>query len=207
MIKKSLSLSLVVSSLVFVLSPSAVADTAKLGQSITHMKTAPGLTTFLEGAGVILYSQGGATSAIIGDSIVAANGQIVFHIPITGSKAGRQHIGSTLVFFNTANNKEIQLRNPVIKLATGVVTALLTPDSNVATTILTIPNASTVKPKIKNDRPTRSKTSAYTGVQLVIAPGVAAVISSLLGLPDGAIADGTPFGSADLTIYSAISKR
>jgi hypothetical protein len=207
MIKKSLSLSLVVSSLVFVLSPSAVADTAKLGQSITHMKTAPGLTTFLEGAGVILYSQGGATSAIIGDSIAAANGQIVFHIPITSSKAGRQHIGSTLVFFNTANNKEIQLRNPVINLATGVVTALLTPDSNVATTILTIPNASTVKPKIKNDRPSRSKTSAYTGVQLVIAPGVAAVISSLLGLPDGAIGDGTPFGSADLTIYSAISKR
>ena len=44
----------------------ANADTAKPGASMTHMKTAAGVTSTLEAAGVILYVQGGATSAVIG---------------------------------------------------------------------------------------------------------------------------------------------
>ncbi|MGI9199403.1 MAG: hypothetical protein ACR2I9_06855, partial [Candidatus Nanopelagicaceae bacterium] len=46
----------------------AVADAAKPGQSMTHIKTVSGITSTLEGAGVIMYVQGGATAAIIGDS-------------------------------------------------------------------------------------------------------------------------------------------
>ena len=44
----------------------AFADTAKPGASMTHMKTAAGVASTLEAAGVILYVQGGATSAVIG---------------------------------------------------------------------------------------------------------------------------------------------
>lgn len=46
----------------------AVADSAKPGQSMTHMKTAPGVASTLEAAGVILYVQGGATAAVIGEN-------------------------------------------------------------------------------------------------------------------------------------------
>jgi hypothetical protein len=37
----------------------AFADTAKPGASMTHMKTATGVASTLEAAGVILYVQGG----------------------------------------------------------------------------------------------------------------------------------------------------
>jgi Na+-transporting NADH:ubiquinone oxidoreductase subunit NqrA len=46
----------------------AFADSAKPGQSMTHMKTAAGVASTLEAAGVILYVQGGATSAVIGET-------------------------------------------------------------------------------------------------------------------------------------------
>ena len=102
---------------------SASADSAKPGQSMTHMKTGAGLASTLEAAGVVLYVQGGATASVIGDSIGAAAGQYVFHIPITSNKSGVQHLGSNIVFFNTANNAQLQLRNPVIDLGKGVITA------------------------------------------------------------------------------------
>jgi len=53
---------------------------AKANQSMTHIKTVPGLTSLLEGAGVVMYVQGGATAGVIGDSLDAANSQMVFHV-------------------------------------------------------------------------------------------------------------------------------
>jgi len=69
-------------------SNSAYADAAKPGQSMTHMKTAAGVASTLEAVGVILYVQGGATSAVIGENLSAATSQVVFHIPVTANKAG-----------------------------------------------------------------------------------------------------------------------
>ena len=131
---------------------SASADAAKPGQSMTHMKTGAGLSAALEAAGVVLYVQGGATASVIGDSISSANGQYVFHIPITANKAGVQHVGSNIVFFNTANNSQLQLRNPVIDLTKGAVTATVPQAGNQTLDVLTITNASTLKAKVTNDR-------------------------------------------------------
>ena len=77
--KKVLSIGLT-SAFIFSGSAIANADAAKPGQSMTHMKTAAGVLSTLEAAGVVVYVQGGATSSIIGDSISSANGQIVFRI-------------------------------------------------------------------------------------------------------------------------------
>jgi len=161
----------------------AYADTAKPGASMTHMKTAAGVTSTLEAAGVILYVQGGATSAVIGENLSAATSQVVFHIPVTANKAGVQHTGSNIIFFNTANNQFLTLKNPVIDLAKGVVSA-------------TVPQAGDAKIK--------QRTTAYTGTTLVLAPGVAATIASVLGLPAGSLPDGLAFGTADVTLYSKL---
>lgn len=184
----------------------ATADSGKAGQSMTHMKTAAGLTALLESAGVILYVQGGATAAVMGDSISSANGQVVFHIPITANKAGVQHTGSNIVFFNTANNQQVQLRNPVINLATGEVTAIVPQAGDKSMAILKITNGATLKAAITNDRKALQRTTAYKGASLVLAPGIGAALSSLLGLPEGSLPDGATFGSADLTLYSKLAK-
>ena len=47
----------------------AFADAAKPGQSMTHMKTLAGISATLEGQGILLYVQGGATSAVAGESV------------------------------------------------------------------------------------------------------------------------------------------
>ncbi len=185
----------------------AFADAAKPGQSMTHMKTGAGIASTLEAAGVILYVQGGATSAVIGDNLSAATSQVVFHIPVTANKAGVQHVGSNIIFFNTANNQFLTLSNPVIDLAKGVVTATVPQAGNAKVDILTITNASTAKPKVTNDKKAKQRTTAYTGTTLVLAPGVAATISSVLGLPDGSLPDGLAFGTADVTLYSAIKAK
>ena len=152
----------------------AFADSAKPGQSMTHMKTAAGVASTLEAAGVILYVQGGATSAVIGDNLSAATSQVVFHIPVTANKAGVQHVGSNIIFFNTANNQYLTLKNPVIDLAKGVVSATVPQAGDAKVDILTITNASTAKPKITNDKKAKQRTTAYAGTTLVLAPGVAA---------------------------------
>ena len=180
----------------------AAADSAKPGQSMTHMKTAAGVTSTLEAAGVILYVQGGATSAVIGENLSAATSQVVFHIPVTANKAGVQHIGSNIIFFNTANNQYLTLRNPVIDFAKGIVSAIVPQAAGAKVDVLTITNASTAKPKITNDKNTKLRTTAYTGTTLVLAPGVAATIASVLGLPAGSLPDGLAFGTADVTLYS-----
>jgi len=70
--------------------------------------------------------------------------------------------------------------------------------------ILTITNASTAKPKITRDNKAKLRTTAYTGTTLVLAPGVAATIASVLGLPDGSLPDGLAFGTADVTLYTTL---
>jgi hypothetical protein len=185
-------------------SGAAVADAAMPGQSMTHMKTAAGVASTLEAAGVILYVQGGATAAVIGESLSEATSQVVFHIPITANKAGVQHVGSNIIFFNTANNQHLTLRNPVIDLAKGVVSATVPQAGNAKVDILTITNASTAKPKITNDRKAKLRTTAYTGTTLVLAPGVAATIATVLGLPAGSLPDGLAFGTADVSLYSKL---
>ena len=184
----------------------ASADAAKPGQSMTHMKTAPGLASTLESAGVVLYVEGGATAAVMGDSISAPNGQVVFHIPVTGTKGGVRHVGSNLVFFNTTNNQQVQLRNPVIDLAKGQVIATIPQGSGTPTPVLTITNAKSLKPKATTDRSTGIRSTTYTGAQLAIAPGIGAALESLLGLPAGSLPDGTSFGSADVTLNAKASR-
>ncbi len=185
----------------------ASADSAKPGQSMTHMKTAAGLTSLLESAGVVLYVQGGATAAIMGESISSPDGQIVFHIPVTANKSGVQHIGSNIVFFNTANNKQVQLRNPVINLVTGEVTAVVPQAENKSMAILKITNATTLKAAITNDRKASLRTTSYKGATLVLAPGISTALTSLLELPAGSLPDGASFGSADVSLYSKLAKK
>jgi hypothetical protein len=182
----------------------AFADSAKPGQSMTHMKTAVGVASTLEAAGVILYVQGGATAAVIGDNLSAATSQVVFHIPVTANKSGVQHVGSNIIFFNTTNNKFLTLGNPVIDLANGVVSATVPQAGNAKVDILTITNASTAKPKITRDKKAKLRTTAYTGTTLVLAPGVAATIASVLGLQAGSLPDGLAFGTADVSLYTKL---
>lgn len=185
----------------------AVADAAKPGQSMTHMKTVNGVASALESLGVMLYVQGGATAAVMGDSIGAANGQVVFHIPVTGNKSGVQHVGSNIVFFNTANNKQVQLRNPVIDLSKGVVSAVIPQGSGAPTPVLRITNADALKASITNDRKAQLKTTAYKGVALSLEPGVAAALNSLLGLAEGSIPENLAFATADVSLYSKLKSK
>lgn len=190
-----------------VTSNAAFADAAKPGQSMTHIKTIAGISSTLENAGVILYVQGGATAGVIGESVSAADGQVVFHVPITGTKGGVQHIGSNIVFFNTTNNKQVQLRNPLIDLKKGVISAVIPQASDTAMDALTITNASTLKATVTNDRKAALKTTAYKGAALSLAPGIAGALVSLLGLPEGSLPEGLAFATADVTLYSAIAKK
>jgi hypothetical protein len=156
------------------------------------MKTAAGVASTLEAAGVILYVQGGATAAVIGENLSAATSQVVFHIPVTANKAGVQHVGSNIIFFNTANNQFLTLKNPVIDLAKGVVSATIPQAGDAKIDVLTI----------TNDKKAKQRTTAYTGAALILAPGVAATIASVLGLPAGSLPDGLAFATADVTLYS-----
>jgi hypothetical protein len=184
----------------------ATADSAKTGQSMTHMKTAAGILSTLETAGVVIYVQGGATASIIGDSISSANGQIVFHIPVTANNMGMQHKGSNIVFFNTTNNMQLVLRNPVIDISAGEVKAIVPQAGDQTLTIFKISNSLTLTPKITNDRKGGLRTTAYKDASLVLAPGIAATIATTLGLPANTLPEGLAFGSTDVTIYSKISK-
>lgn len=196
----------VITSAILVTGLSPASADVQPGQSITHMKTAQGLAATLESAGVVLYVQGGATAGVIGESIAAADSQVVFHVPITGTKNGVQHVGSNLVFFNTANNLQVQLRNPVINLSKGVVTATIPQASNATITVLEITNAAELKAKVTVERRTLIRSTAYVGAALKLAPGVAATLGNLLGLPANALTDGASFGSADVTLKKALKR-
>ena len=183
-----------------------VAD-AKPGQSMTHMKTVAGLTSLLESAGVVVYVQGGATAAVIGDSLNSAKSQIVFHIPVTNTKAGVAHVGSNIVFHNTTNDKQVVLQNPLIDLAAGTVSTVIPQAGTSAMTTLSITNGADLKATVTNDRKTKMRTTAYKGAALSLAPGIAAALVSLLGLPEGALPEGAAFATADVSLYSKISGK
>lgn len=189
------------------ISTPALADSAKPGQSMTHIKTEKGISSKLEAAGVVLYVQGGATTSVMGESISSPEGQIVFHVPVTGTKAGVQHIGSNLVLFNTNNNNQLLLRNPLIDLRKGVVTAIIGQGNSQAVSIFTITNAADLKPKIVNDKKSKLRTTSYEGAKLAFAPGVAASVTSLLGMPEGSLAEGVAFASAGVTLHSPIKTK
>jgi len=186
---------------------SAFADAAKPGQSMTHIKTEKGIASTLEAAGVVIYVQGGATAGVLGDSISATDSQMVLHIPVTGTKTGVEHVGSNIVFFNTANNKQVQLRNPLIDLKNGVVNTVIPQGTGQSTATLTITNASELKAKVVNDRKAKLRTSSYAGAKLALAPGIAGALISLLGLPEGSLPEGLAFASADVTLYSKITGK
>lgn len=185
----------------------AFADAAKPGQSMTHMKTLAGISETLEGQGILLYVQGGATSAVIGESIGSADGQVVFHIPVTGTKAGVQHTGSNIVFFNSANNKKVELKNPIIDLGKGTVSAVIPQGTGQMTVAMQITNASALKPVVTNDRKALLKTTAYKGATLSLAPGIGAALSSLLGLSEGSIPENLAFATTDVSLYSTIKVK
>ncbi|MGI9131042.1 MAG: hypothetical protein ACR2IU_00075 [Candidatus Nanopelagicaceae bacterium] len=185
----------------------AFADAAKPGQSMTHMKTLPGISATLEGQGILLFVQGGATAAVIGESISTSDGQVVFHIPITGRKSGVQHIGSNILFFNSTNNKQVQLKNPLIDLEKGIISAVIPQSSGEATDVLRITNSSMLKPAITNDRKASLKTTAYKGVALSLAPGIGSALNSLLGLAEGSIPENLAFATADVTLYSKLKTK
>lgn len=188
-------------------SQSAFADAAKPGQSMTHMKTVSGVASTLESLGVILYVQGGATAALAGDSLGSTDGQVVFHIPVTGTKNGVQHVGSNIVFFNTANNKQVQLRNPIIDLNKGVVSAVIPQGSGELTPVLRITNADALKAATTNDRKAQLKTKAYKGAALSLEPGIGAALNSLLGLAAESIPENLAFATADVSLYSKLKSK
>ena len=196
--KKIVVGSLGVAALTLALAGPAHADASKPG---THIKTIAGLASTLEAAGVVLYGKGGATSAVMGDSVAAQNGQVVFHVPITSSKNTVKHVGSTLVLFNTTTNKQVELRNPVVDLSSGTVRAAV--GVGPVTTVFTITNAKTLKPVVKKDASTGIRTSMYDGVELSLAPGIAAAVVDGLGLPVGSLADGSKFATATVTLQLA----
>jgi hypothetical protein len=204
MLKKIIGIALLVSVTTAVLASPAHADAAKPGQSMTHMKTEKGISSTLEAAGVILYVQGGATAAVMGESIASPEGQVVFHIPVTGTKTGVAHVGSNIVLFNTSNNTQVVIKNPVIDLNSGVVRAVVPQASAQAITLFTITNAKELKAKISNDKKAKLRTTAYEGAKLALAPGLAASITSLLVLPEGSLPDGLAFASASVSLYSPI---
>lgn len=185
----------------------AQADSAKPGQSMTHLKTEKGIASTLEAAGIVLYVQGGATAAVMGESISSPDGQVVFHIPVTGSKAGVEHIGSNIVIFNTANNSQLLIKNPLIDLKGGVVNAVIPQAAAQAIALFTITNAKELKAKVTNDKKTKLRTTSYEGAKLALAPGIAAAISSILGLPEGSLPESLSFASASVSLYSPIKSR
>jgi len=207
MIKKSAKVLTIALVSLGLLSSPALADAAKPGQSMTHIKSEKGIASTLESLGVVLYVQGGTTSAVMGDSISSPEGQVVFHVPVTGTKTGVEHVGSNLVLFNTSNNSQVLLKNPLIDLKSGVVKAFVGSAAQEATTIFTITNAKDLKAKVVNDKKTKLRTTSYEGAKLVLAPGIADTIVSVLGLPQGSLPDGLAFASAGVTLYSAIKSK
>ena len=182
----------------------AFADSASPVQSMTHLKTAPGISAALEGAGVVLYAQGGATAGVMGDSIADAKGQVVFHIPITASKDGVQHAGSNIVIFNTSNDRQVLLRNPVIDLKKGLVSATVPEAGEKPITVLSITNVDTLKAKRSTDKAAGVRSRTFAAASLSFAPGVAQTLNSLLGLPNGGIAEGSLFATADVTLKKRV---
>lgn len=177
----------------------AAAD-AKPGSNMTHIRTSAGLSSTLEKAGVIAYTQGTATSQVIGTSLAAADSSYLFHVPISAIRSTVQHRGGSIVLFNTANDQQVVVQNPAINLAKGIVTARVPGVSTTPVTVFRITNAKAVKAETTTEDGV--KKTAYMGARLALAPGVADVLVAGLGLPAGSLPDGAAFGTADVTIFA-----
>ena len=128
------------------------------------------------------------------------------HIPVTGTKTGVQHVGSNIAIFNTTNNSQVLIKNPLIDLKNAVINGVVPQIGTQAIALFTITNAADLKAKVTNDRKAKLRTTSYEGVKLSLAPGVAATLVSALGLPAGALPDGLAFASASVSLYSPIKK-
>ncbi len=201
---KIISASLAIIGLLAAGASPALADAPSPAQSMTHLKTAPGVSPLLESAGVVLYAQGGATSGVMGESISNPKGQVVFHIPISSSKTRVRHLGSTVVIFNTANDRQVQLQNPVIDLKEGVVRAVVPQANEAAITIFRISNLSSLKAESSTDKATGIRTRKFVAANLNFAPGVAETVVGLLGLPSGALPDQALFAVADISLKKRV---
>ena len=87
-----------------------------------------------------------------------------FNCKLLGTKTGVEHTGSNIVFYNTANNKQVQLRNPLIDLKNGVINAVIPQSTGQSTAVLSITNASELKAKVTNDLKTKLRTTAYVAI-------------------------------------------
>lgn len=201
--KKIIS-SLLVSLLTLLGATAVFADSASPVQSMTHLKTVPGISAALEEAGVLLYAQGGATAGVMGESISDSKGQVVFHIPVTANKNGVQHAGSNIVLFNTSNNRQVLLRNPVIDLKGGIVTATIPQVGSDSIKVFLITNGQELTSKKTTDRANGVRSRTFAGAALSLAPGVSGTLTSLLGLPDGTIGESSPFAVADVTLKKRV---
>jgi len=199
---RSRAFAAIVTAATLVLAPAgfAAADNVDPGQGMTHMKTAAGLMASLEEVGVVMYVQGGATASVMGESIGAPDGRLILHVPITSDRRVIQHQGSIFTLFNTTNSQQVQIQNPVINLKAGTVKGTVRQADNSTVTVFTIRNAAQLKPKVTVKAGVR--TTTYVGVRLSFAPGIAGTLASLLGAPDGTIADRAPFATADITLKS-----
>ena len=179
----------------------AMADNVDPGQGMTHMKTSTGLLTTLEAVGVVMYVQGGATASVMGDSIASPDGRMILHVPITSDRGVIKHQGSIFTLFNTSTEQQVQLQNPTINLKRGTVKATVRQADNTTLTVFTIRNASQLKPKVTIENGIR--TTTYVGARLTLAPGIAGTLTSLLGMPEGTLAERAPFATADITLKAA----
>ena len=176
----------------------AMADNVDPGQGMTHMKTSAGLLATLERVGVVMYVQGGATASVMGDSIASPDGRMILHVPITSDRRVIEHQGSVFTLFNTSTQQQVQLLNPTINLKQGIVKATVRQADNANVTVFLIRNASQLKPKITVKDGIR--TTTYVGARLTLAPGIAGTLTSLLGMPDGTLAERAPFATAEITL-------
>lgn len=173
----------------------------------TTITTGAGLSATFEGAGVVLYAQGTGAATVLGDSIGAANGQVKFTFPVTAAAPTVQHAGSVLTLFNTANNRAVQLTNLTIDLANGTVIATVPQGTGQPLPAIAISNAASVKAVVKKNKKTGVTTTTVSGAQIAVAAGYGGAISTLLGLPAGAVKDGTPLGTADVVIITPAKKK
>jgi hypothetical protein len=118
-----------------------------------------------------------------------------------------EHTGSNIVFFNSANNKKVELKNPLIDLSKGTISAVIPQGTGEVTVALQITNASGLKATVTNDRKALLKTTAYKGVALSLAPGIGDALTSLLGLPAGSIPENLAFATADVSLYSVLKSK
>ena len=92
----------------------------------------------------------------------------------------------------------------MIDLKKGVVTATVSQAGSEPITILSISNANALSAKKATDKNAGVRSRTFAGASLNFAPGVAATLSSLLGLQSGSITEGSLFATADVTLKKRV---